>query len=128
MGLFPLVISLPIAMYDFWRWRAERDEKEGRIRRIPPNPALDMLDIYDDIKDLKWNERVAVWLQDFRAWSRIWPDNDFPTISNKHKKENIKRDALIRKMLRIRAYQVSHCSLQLLWKTLTRHIGSYLQE
>ena len=123
-----MVVALPIMMYDFWLWRAEKDEREGRIRRVPPNYGLDMLDVYDDIKARKWNERLAVWLEDWRGWNRITTNTRFPTLDERTKRKDIKRARLIRSMLKIQAYQVSHCSQKLPWKTLTRSIGSYLQE
>ena len=123
-----MAIAVPLIMWDVERWRLEKDKKEGRIRRIPKNQAEDMQDIYDDIRNRKWNERLALWLEDFRGWSRITTNTEFPTRKDKNIKKSIKKDKLIRQILQVNEYQVSHCSRQLLWKKLTRSIGSYLYE
>ena len=128
IGLFPMALAVPIMMWDLEKYRLEVDKKEGRIRKIPKNQAEDMQDIYDQIRNRKWNERLAVWLEDFRGWNRQLSDIRFPTLSEKTKKKDAKRDKLIRRILRINSYQVSHCSRQLLWTTLKRSIGSYLYE
>ena len=125
LGLFPTYLALPVAMMDFSNWRAARDKKEGRIRKIPKyDPADDMLDIYEDVKNRKWNEKLALFLEDFRGWSRKTPETDFPIITEKMKKKDKRYTDRINKLLKINAYQVSHCSRQFLWKTLTRSIGS----
>ena len=128
MGFFPMVIAIPLIMWDIERWRLEKDKKEGRIRRIPKNQAEDMQDIYDDIRNRKWNERLALWLDDFRGWGRTQENTEFPNLSDKTIKKDIKRAKLVRQILRVNAYQVSHCSRQLLWKKLKRSIGPYLYE
>ena len=125
LGLFPTYIALPIAMLDFHDWRAHRDRKEGRVRKIPKyDPAKEMLDILEDVTELKWNQRVATFLEDLRQWNRKTPWTDFPTKSEKAKKKDQRFIDRINKLLKINAYQASHCSRQLLWKALTRSIGS----
>ena len=128
LGFFPMAIAIPVIMWDIERWRLDKDKKEGRIRRIPKNEAEDMQDIYDAIRNRKWNERLAFWLDDFRGWCRIQENTDFPTLRDKTIKADIKRAKLVRQILRLNAYQVSHCSRQLLWKKLKRSIGPYLYE
>lgn len=125
LGLFPTYLALPIAMMDFSNWRAARDRKEGRVRKIPKyDPAEEMLAILEDVTELKWNKRLALFLEDFRGWSRKTAETDFPTITEKMKKKDKRFTDRINKLLKINAYQVSHCSRQFLWKTLTRSIGS----
>ena len=98
-------------MMDFSNWRAARDKKEGRIRKIPKyDPADDMLDIYEDVKNRKWNEKLALFLEDFRGWSRKTGETDFPIITEKMKKKDKRYTDRINKLLKINAYQVSHCS------------------
>ena len=125
LGLFPTYLALPIAMLDFHNWRAARDRKEGRVRKIPKyDPAEEMLAILEDVTELKWNQRLATFLEDFRGWSRKTGETDFPTITEKQKKKDKRFTDRMNKLLKINAYQASHCSRQVRWKTLTRSIGS----
>ena len=125
LGLFPTYLALPIAMLDFHNWRAARDRKEGRVRKIPKyDPAEEMLAILEDVTELKWNQRLATFLEDFRGWSRKTGVTDFPTITEKQKKKDKRFTDRMNKLLKINAYQASTCSRQFLWKTLTRSIGS----
>ena len=68
LGIFPTVLAIPFTWYKWREWRLQVDEREGRIRKRPRNPAEEAQDIYDTVKKGKWTERVALWLKDLNEW------------------------------------------------------------
>lgn len=68
LGIFPTVLAIPFTWYKWREWRLQVDEREGRIRKRPRNPAEEAQDIYDTVKKVKWTERVALWLKDLNEW------------------------------------------------------------
>ena len=80
LGIVPTFMAFPIMWYEISRWRLEKDEREGKIRKGAKNPAEEAQEMYNTVKKGKWTKRLASWIKDVGAWNHkpksnppIWP-------------------------------------------------------